>query len=291
MGVSSYLPTVPTHVAVVTDSTACLPANLVAQWGIKVVQLQLQVGDRFDDEHRFERTQLINALVSGQEVHTAPPDPGAFFWTYQDAVSEGASAIVSLHISEKMSATAEAAREAAQQIRIPVYVLDTEILGMSLGFAALSAARTAAAGGQVVRVLQAAERRYRGSTELIYVDTLEYLRRGGRIGAAQAWVGTTFAIKPLLTVHEGEVAPVAKAAGTRRALTKLADLAIDQANGQPVDVAVLRFGAGDDRLEQVTRRLRAYMPNVRDALLLEASTIVGAHVGPGAVGITVSPAT
>ncbi|WP_158887440.1 DegV family protein [Amycolatopsis anabasis] len=280
----------PSHVAVVTDSTACLPDHLINQWGIKVVQLQLQVGAHVDDEHRFSRPEIIEALRMGKTVATAPPDAGAFFWTYQDAVSAGATAIVSVHISGRMSATAQAAREAAQQVRIPVHVLDSEILGMSLGFAALSAARAAAAGGQARRVIEAAERRYTTSTELIYVDTLEYLRRGGRIGAATKFLGTALSIKPLLTVRDGEVAPVARVPGTRRALAKLADLAVDRAGGQPVDIAVLRFGAPDERMEEVTARLKERLPAVRDSLLLEASTIIGAHVGPGAVGITVSPA-
>nr|WP_026360949.1 DegV family protein [Amycolatopsis nigrescens] len=278
------------HVAVITDSTACLPEHLIQQWGIKVVQMQLQVAGRVDDEHRFERAELVEALRAGQPVATSPPDAGAFFWAYQDAVSAGATAIVSLHISSRMSATIQAAHQAAQQIKIPVYILDSAVLGMSLGFAALSAARTAAAGAQVQRVVQAAERRYKTSTELIYVDTLEYLRRGGRIGAASAWLGSAFSIKPLLTVREGEVAPLARVPGTRRALARMADLAVERASGKPVDIAILRFGAPDERVEEIAERLRARMPEIQDSLLLEAGTIIGAHVGPGALGITVSPA-
>src|SRR4030081_3196641 len=191
------------RVVVATDSTAGIPPELAAQWGITVVQIQLQVGDRFDDENRFDRIALIHALKSGGAVSTAPPDVGAFFWAYQDAVSSGASAIVSMHLSGKMSDTVAAAHEAAPQIQIPVYVVDTATSGMRRGFAAISAARVAAAGAPVRRVLGAADHRYTSSTELIYVDTLEYLRRGGRIGAAQAFLGTALSVKPLLTVQNG----------------------------------------------------------------------------------------
>ncbi|MEC3973827.1 DegV family protein [Amycolatopsis sp. H20-H5] len=277
------------HIAVITDSTACLPEQLAAQWGISVVQVQLHVGDQTDDEHRFDRARLIELMRAGTPVTTSPPDSGAFFWAYQEAASSGASAIVSVHISGRMSETVQRAREAAQQVRIPVHVLDSGTTGMSLGFAAISAARVAAAGGQLGRVIDAAERRFRTSTELIYVDSLEWLRRGGRIGAAQAMLGTALSIKPLLTVRDGEVAPVARVAGTKRALAKLVELAVTTAGEGKVDVAVTRFGA-EDREVEIGAALKRRLPHLADSMMVEASTIIGAHVGPGAVGITLSPA-
>ncbi|MFF0148690.1 DegV family protein with EDD domain [Amycolatopsis sulphurea] len=274
------------HIAVVTDSTSCLPENLATQWGIGVVQVQLHVGDQTDDEHRFDRNGLVEAMRTGTPVSTSPPDPGAFFWTYQDAVAAGASAVVSLHISGRLSDTVLAAREAAQQIRVPVHILDSGTSSMSLGFAVVSAARVAGAGGQLARVLDAAERRVRGSTELIYVDTLEYLRRSGRIGAAQSLLGSAFSIKPLLTVRNGEVSPLARVPGARRALGRLVDLAANAAGDQQVDLAVTRFGS-DER--EVVRRLKERIPNIGDLLVGDASTVIGAHIGPGALSITVSP--
>ncbi|RZQ64507.1 DegV family protein [Amycolatopsis suaedae] len=277
------------HVAVITDSTACIPDQLASQWGIRVVQVQLQVGDRLDDEHRFNRPELIAAMRAGEEVSTSPPEVGAFFWAYQDALSSGASAVVSIHISGRMSATARAAQEAAQQTPVPVHVVDSQTTGMSLGFAALSAARAAAAGAQLRRVLDAATYRSQTSTELLYVDTLDYLRRGGRIGGAAAWVGTALSLKPLLTVREGEVRPVSRVPGRRRAQAKLVDLAVDRAGTRPVDVAVVRFG-DDEQVLDLADQLRKRVRDVRDLVVAEASTVIGAHVGPGALGITVSPA-
>ncbi|NKQ54791.1 DegV family protein [Amycolatopsis sp. K13G38] len=278
-----------TSVAVVTDSTASLPDQLVRQWGIQVIQLQLQLDDRLDDENRFDRAELVSALRQGRSVVTAPPDPGAFFWAYQDAVSAGAHAIVSLHISERMSATVHAARQAAEGVRIPVYALDSSTTGMSLGFSVLSAARAAGAGANVDRVIEAAERRFTSSSELIYVDTLEYLRRGGRIGAAQAMLGTALSIKPLLTVKHGEVAPLARVPGSRRALNKLADLAAKRAGNHPSEVAISCFRPSDREL-MLAHHLRERVANLRELLVVEASTVIGAHVGPGALSITVSPA-
>ncbi|MBK1786097.1 DegV family protein [Prauserella cavernicola] len=275
-------------VAVITDSTACIPEQLAAQWGISVVQVQLVAGDRIDDEGRFDRAELIEMLRAGRTVSTRPPDPGAFFWAYQDAVSAGADAIVSLHISSKLSGTIDAAREAAQQVKVPVYVLDSGTTSMSLGFAALSAARTAAAGGQVQRVMEVADRRVRASSELIYVDTLEYLRRGGRIGAAQALLGSALSIKPLLTVQNGEVAPLSRVPGAKRALGKLADLAVRRAGEHKVDIAVACATPSDRELTLV-QQLRHRVPALGEIMLVQASTVIGAHVGPGALGITVSP--
>ncbi|MGW4489046.1 DegV family protein [Amycolatopsis sp. NPDC004368] len=276
----------PAHIAVVTDSTSCLPDKLAARWGIGVVQVQLHVRDQTDDEHRFDRNELIAAMKSGHSVTTSPPDPGAFFWTYQDAAARGASAIVSLHLSGRLSETVQSAREAAQQVRIPVHIIDSGTVSMSLGFAAVSAARVAGAGGQLARVLEAAERRVRGATELIYVDTLEYLRRTGRVGAAQSLVGTAFSIKPLLTVRNGEVSPLARVPGTKRAMNRLVDLAVKTAGDQRVDIAVTRFGADET---EVVRRLRDRIPQIDDVVIGDASTVIGAHVGPGALSITVSP--
>ncbi|WAL64380.1 DegV family protein [Amycolatopsis cynarae] len=277
------------HVAVVTDSTASLPSQLVRQWGIQVIPLQLQVADRIDDENRFDRAEVVKALRAGHHVRTSPPDPGAFFWAYQDAASKGAAAVVSLHLSGRMSSTVQAARQAADQVRIPVYVLDSATTGMSLGYGVLSAARAAGAGGQVDRVMEAAERRFTASSELIYVDTLEYLRRGGRIGAASALFGTALSIKPLLTLKEGEVAPLARVPGSRRALTRLAEVAAQRAGDRPAEVAVSCFRPSDRELTLVGE-LRERIPHLRELLVVEASAVISAHVGPGAVSITVSPA-
>ncbi|NIH84999.1 DegV family protein [Amycolatopsis granulosa] len=275
------------HVAIVTDSTASIPEQLRRQWDITVIQLQLQVGDHADAENRFDRGALAAALRAGRRISTNPPDPGAFFWAYQEAASAGASAVVSLHISQRMSGTLQAAQEAARQAQIPVHAVDSGTTGMSLGFAVLSAARAAAAGGRVERVLEAAHRRFSTSSELVYVDTLEYLRRGGRIGSAAALLGSALSIKPLLTVRGGEVAPLTRAAGSRRALAKLVDLAAERAGNRPADLAISCFRPSDRELTLV-QRLRERIPNLKELSIVEASTVIGAHVGPGALSITVS---
>jgi DegV family protein with EDD domain len=278
----------PARIAVITDSSSCLPDLVAARWAIGVVQIQLNLKNHFDDENRFDRGEVIDAMRAGQVITTSPPDPGAFFWAYQEAAASGATAIVSIHLSGRMSDTVRAAREAAQQVRVPVHVLDSRTTGMSLGFAVVAAARAAATGAPADRVIEAAERRCATSTEFIYVDTLEHLRRGGRIGAAQATLGAAFSIKPLLTVKDGEVSPLARVPGTRRALAKMVDLAVKKSGGFRVDIAVTRFGASDHDLE-LGRQIERRVSGMAESMVVEASTVIGAHLGPGALGITVSP--
>ncbi|GAB2984129.1 DegV family protein [Saccharothrix stipae] len=278
----------PRRVAIVTDSTACLPPQLTEKLGVTVAQIQVRIGDWVDDEVRVPVPKLVDALRGQLDVTTAPPDPGAFFWAYADAVTSGADAIVSLHVSTGLSKTVEAARRAAEQVQVPVHVVDTRTCGMSLGYAVVAAATAAAAGGDVNHVLSAAQHIVRGSSELIYVDTLEYLQRGGRIGKAAALLGSALSMKPLLTVADGRITPLDKVLGAERALRRLVDIAVKRAGRDAVDIAVEHFDAAD-RATTVLDQLRAKLPNVRRFLVTQVSSAIGAHVGPGAVGVTVSP--
>ncbi|HEX4702744.1 MAG TPA: DegV family protein [Pseudonocardiaceae bacterium] len=277
------------HVAIVTDSTACIPADLAARWGIRVVQQQLLIGEVLDDEARVSGESIVRAMRGRTPVTTAPPDQGAFFWAYQDAVADGASAVVSVHVSSRMSQTCQLAREAAGMTGIAVHVLDSGTLGMSLGFAVLAAARVARAGGALGQVLAIAGVRIARSTELLHVESLEYLRRGGRIGAARHLLGSTFAVKPMLTVRQGEVAPLDRTVGAERALRKMVDRAVTLAGGRAVDLAVEHIGA-DDRVPGVVAALRGRIANVKALMPVPVTSIITAHVGPGAMGITISPA-
>jgi DegV family protein with EDD domain len=276
-------------VAIVTDSTACLPSRVATRAGIQVVQQQLRIGDEYDDEGRVSGDRIVAALQGGEEVTTAAPDPGAFFWAYADAAAKGATAVVSLHISGRMSQTCEAARQAAAHSKIPVHVLDSGTLGMSLGFAVLAAARVAGQGGGIDHILAVADARITSSTELLHVESLDYLRRGGRIGAAAHLIGSAFSIKPLLTVRHGEVAPLKRTVGADRALRKMVDKAVRLAANNPVDIAVEHIGA-DDRVPTMLEQLRKHVRDVRQLVPVSVTSIITAHVGPGAMGVTISPA-
>jgi DegV family protein with EDD domain len=152
----------------------------------------------------------------------------------------------------------------------------------------LAAARVAGAGGGARRVMDALARRLEDASELIYVDTLEYLRKGGRIGAATAFLGSALSLKPLLTMVNGQVAPLERVLGAERALRRLVEAAVRKAGSRQVDVAIEHFGA-QARANRVLSRLRPRLPGAREVTFTEVSSTLGVHVGPGAVGITISP--
>jgi DegV family protein with EDD domain len=277
------------RVAIVTDSTASLPADAVEKWGISVVQLELKVGEQANDERRVPHAELAQAMRRNVDVATAPPPAPAFFWNYMDAASAGAEAIISIHISGGLSKTCDAAREAASQINIPVYVVDSRLCGLGLGYPVLAAAEAAASGATAQGVLGLLERRLRATTQMLYVDTLEYLRRGGRISRTQAALGQALSVKPVLILRNGLLEPMARGMGAERALRKAIAEAVQRAGTGPVDVGVEHFQFAD-RAQQVLNDIRGRIPEVRHALVEETSAILGAHVGPGALGLTVSPA-
>lgn len=276
------------RVGLVTDSTSSIPASLAAQWGITVVPTQIRIGQHLRAEHNVPKDMLVKALVDDMDVATSPPDPAGFAWAYEDQAARGAAEIVSVHISGRQSQTYEIARDAAARSRVPVHVVDSGTTGMSLGFAVLAAARVAGAGGGPRRVMDALARRLENSSELIYVDTLEYLRRGGRIGAAAAFIGSALSMKPLLTMKNGQVTPVDRVLGTERAMRRLVERAVRKASGRSVEIAIEHFGA-IDRAEKLASRLRPRLPEAREITFTEVSSTIGVHLGPGAVGITVSP--
>ncbi|HVK23472.1 MAG TPA: DegV family protein [Actinokineospora sp.] len=276
------------RVAVVTDSTASLPAELAAQWRLLVVPVQVGIDGHLDDEGRVPHSAVLDALRSGRAVSTEPPAAAALFWAYQQAAADGADAVVSIHVSARQSKTYEHALQAAAQSTIPVHVVDSGTSGMSLGYAAAAAARVAAAGGDPARILATLARRLDTSSELIYVDTLEYLRRGGRIGAAAKLIGGALSLKPLLTMRDGQVAPLEKVIGAARALRRLADTAVSRAEGRDVDVAVEHVGA-PEQARALLDAIAPRIPRARAAIITEVSSALAIHLGPGALGITISP--
>lgn len=276
------------RVAIVTDSTASVPVEVAAQLGISVVQLELKIGDELNDERRVPQAQLAQAMREDTPVETSEPPAPAFFWTYSDAAVASAEAIISVHISEGLSKTCESARTAAQEIGIPVYVVDSRLVGLSLGYSVMAAAEAASAGATVQGVMGVLNSRLRNTTQMVYVDTLEYLRRSGRVSRTQATFAQALSVKPVLILQDGRIEPLTKAIGPERALKKAVTHAVRRAGGGPVDVGVEHFGFGD-RAEVLLKELQRELPQVRRTTVAETSAILGAHTGPGAIGVALSP--
>jgi len=275
-------------IAVVTDSTACITDDLLKESGLTVVPIHVLVdGQSFLDGVDITSAEVAAALSRFASVSTAKPTPQQFLDAYAAAAESGAESIVSVHLSSTLSGTYDAARLAARDAPIPVEVVDTRSIAMGLGFAALNAARAARGGADQATTADVARRTAADSHVLFYVDTLEFLRRGGRIGKASAWLGSALRVKPLLHVVDGEVAPLEKARTANRALGRLTDLAEEAAQGRRVQVAVQHLDA-QDRAEGVAQRLREDLHV--DVLVCEVGAVMGVHVGPGLVAIAVSPA-
>ena len=277
------------RVAVVTDSTASLPLDVLERFGIIVVPLSVVIGGQvFDDGSEATASDVATALRSWTPVSTSRPSPAALLAAYEKAQADGADAVVSIHLSAAMSGTFDSAVLAAKSAPLPVQAVDSRSLGMALGYSVVSAAAVAAEGADLDAVVDAAVRRSRATSSLFYVDTLEYLRRGGRIGAAQALIGSALAVKPLLHVKDGKIAPLEKVRTSSRALSRLEDLAVERAGAGPVDTAVHHL-ASSVRAEQLAAGLRARLPHLEELSVSEVGAVVGAHVGPGMVAVVVAP--
>lgn len=278
-----------TKVAVVTDSTSYLPSELVAAHDIDVVPLQVVIGGTAHDEGGETSSETVaEALRSWTPVSTSRPGPVAFAEAYARAAERGCDGVVSVHLSARMSGTFESAQLAAKEAPVAVEVVDSRSLGMGLGYAVLSAAQAAADGGSVADAAGAARRRAEASTVVFYVDTLEHLRRGGRIGPAAALLGSALAMKPLLHLVDGQIEPLEKVRTSSRAIARLEELAVERAGHRGVDVAVHHLAA-PERAAGLADKLRARLDGLKDLHVSEVGAVVGAHVGPGMLAVVVAP--
>lgn len=276
----------------VTDSTAYLPDGLAELLRVSVVPLYVIMGGSSGEEGiDVTPEQLAAALRERrQHVSTSRPTPSAFAEVYRRCLESGARGVVSIHLSRELSGTWDAARLAAEEVDPErVKVIDSRSAAMGLGFAVLAAAERAGAGAELEEVVRAAVGTAAATVTLFYVDTLEFLRRGGRIGAAAAVLGTALAVKPLLHVVDGRIVALEKVRTASKAIARLADVAVERAGGRLVDVAVQHLAA-PDRAERVSAVLRGRIPRLRRMYTSEVGAVVGAHVGPGLIGVVVAPA-
>ncbi|MDI9834698.1 DegV family protein [Streptomyces sp. KAU_LT] len=277
------------HVAIVTDSTAYLPPRTMQRHGITAVPLTVVLGDQaLLEGTEISTRSLAQALQKRRPVTTSRPSPQVFAEHYREVAESGATAIVSLHLSAELSGTYDAAVLAAREAPVPVRVVDTGMVAMALGFSALAAAETAEAGGTVDEAVTAAEKRAGGTAAYFYVDTLEYLRRGGRIGAAQALLGSALAVKPLLQLDGGRIDSLEKVRTASKAIARLEEIAAERAGGAQVDIAVHHLAA-HERASALADRLRTRVPGLADLHVSEVGAVIGAHTGPGLLGVVVSP--
>jgi len=273
-------------VAVVTDSTAYLPAGFpqVTVVPLVVVINGVEGREGVDVTSGYVATAL---RARRAEVSTSRPSPAAFSEVYRHLLGSGFDGVVSIHLSRQLSGTYDAAVLGASSYVDRVAVVDSGATGMGLGFPVLAAQSAASSGADLAGVRSAAVATAERTTTLFYVDTLEFLRRGGRIGAASALVGTALSVKPILHMVDGAIVARDKVRTSSRALGRLIDLAVEASGESDVDIAVHHVGVLP-RAESVLAELDARLgERIVDRYVVEAGAAVTAHVGPGLVGVVV----
>ncbi|HEY2044094.1 MAG TPA: DegV family protein [Jatrophihabitans sp.] len=276
------------RVAVVTDSTSYLPEGVAERLGIRVVPLQVGLGTRSGLEgSEISPADVTAVLRERGQVTTSRPTPAEFISTYKAALESGAESVVSVHLSAQLSGTCDSARLAAEEFAPgKVVVVDSRATAMALGFAVMASADAAAHGADADTVARAATECIDRSSALFYVDSLEWLHRGGRIGTAAAMLGTALAVKPLMHLVDGRIMPMEKVRTSSKAIARLVQIAVNAAGDEQVDIAVQHL-ASPDRAADIARQLQDAIPNLNELHFSEVGAVVGAHVGPGLLGIVV----
>ncbi|WP_433123693.1 DegV family protein [Arthrobacter koreensis] len=282
------------RIAVVTDSSCSLPE----QWTetpalaslVRVVSMPVMIGDQIYGEGTDKMIgALALALAQGQEVRTSRPAPGAFEAVYAELAAAGFEAVVSVHLSSRLSGTVDSARLAARSASIPVQVVDTASVAMGLGYAVQAAGREALDGAGADDVAAAARASAAAAHILFYVPSLDQLRRGGRIGAAAGWFGTLFAVKPILAIRDGLVVPLERVRTAPKALARLQELSREELarRSGPVRVAVHHFG----NEAEAERLAAAVIQEVPDAgvMLCPLPAVLAAHAGLGVLAVAIAP--
>jgi DegV family protein with EDD domain len=274
-------------VVVVTDSSANLPADLVEKLGVLVVPLHVLVDDRAIREGVDECA--IDYTASS--VTTSAASPGDLRAAYAEALARSdGDGVVAVHISRQLSSTWEAGRQAVHHMAAAssVRLVDSRSAGLGTGLPVLTAARRAAGGASLDIVCETAEAAAVRGRAFIVVNRTEQLRRGGRLSTAAAFFGTELVTKPILQIVDGRLELRDKARTRSKAYAKLVAAAVDAAGGEGAAVAVQHLGAAE-AAAAVAGQLAERIPNIRELITAEFGPTLGVHLGPGALGVLVTP--
>ena len=276
-------------VAVVTDSTAYIPSEMIQGLPISVVPLQLIWGsETFLDGVDIQPSEFYQRLPDAKVMPTtSQPTPAAFIDVYQKLLDNGYE-IVSAHISSKLSGTVDSALQAKAHFpNARIEVIDTLSTSMAMGFPVLSAARAAMMGATLGECKTIIERGSSNSGILFSLNTLEFLRRGGRIGGAQAFLGTALNLKPILELRDGKVEAVERVRTLSKSIDRQLDLFIERVGSRrPVRIATLHANSPQGAQQLLDRAVQRFSQGeVVDTLMTDVSPVIGVHTGPGCIGL------
>jgi fatty acid kinase fatty acid binding subunit len=280
-------PTPPT--AVVCDTTAYLPADLLAEKGIETVSLYVSIdGDQQPESEIRDYGDFFERLRASEGgATTSQPSIGDFVSVYEPLLDAGRE-IVSVHISAGISGTCEAANQARERLIAEgkggerIHVVDSRSAAGGMGLCALGAAAAAAAGGDGEAIVARAQQTREELKMWFAIDTLEYLRRGGRIGGAAAWIGSALKIKPILTLEE-EITPVERVRTRARSIERLRDYARER-HDSGLDAWVVQHIQDDETAAALIDDCYEIF-GCEPAFVSEVGAVLGAHVGPGLLGV------
>ncbi len=273
-------------VAIVTDSTACMPSELVNQHQMTIIPMILNWGtetllDGIDIQPDAFYQRLEKATVMPS---TSQPAPIVFEKAFRKLLDQGYD-VLALVLSAKLSGTMASAVQAKKDIDSDrIALVDTNTTAMALGFIILEACRAIQNGANLEEAAQQAEQAKKRSGVLLTVDTLEFLHRGGRIGGAQHLLGTALNIKPILEIDDGRVETVEKIRTRSKAQARMIEIAAQRVAGKPVRLAVLNANCEQDAQNILAQAITKM--NVLEHYITPVSPVLGAHVGPGTTGIT-----
>jgi DegV family protein with EDD domain len=271
-------------VRIVTDSTCDLPAETIARYRIRIVPLYINVGkESFLDGIDITREEFYTRLPSFPEhPTTAVPSPQKFHAIYEALAEEGATEILSIHISTALSAVLDVARIAAQETTsVPVTVVDSQQLSLGTGFLVETAAKLAAAGSSIAEILEILDAQIKRTYVFAVIDTLEFLKRSGRMNGFISNIGTLIQIKPILSMHNGK--PGTERVRTReRARKRLFEMVTQF--GEIERIAIVHTNALL-RVAELQNQAASFLSN--QIQVSDITPVIGAHLGPGAFGFAV----
>jgi DegV family protein with EDD domain len=271
-------------VRIVTDSTCDVPPDVAEKLGIKVVPVYINIGDQsyLDGVDLSRREFFINLPNYDSFPTTAAPASGTFTSTYQELVEEGATEIISLHIAASLSNTYNAARLGGEDVQgASVTLWDTKQITMGSGLQVIVAAEAAAAGNSVAEILSILEEKRPKTRVYGVLDTLEFLRRSGRVSWAQFGLGTLLRIKPVLEVYESDVIMNERVRTLKRATRRLIELVEAQ---QPLERIAVLHTNNLEMAQRMQEQATYLFPPGQPVIFMEITPAIGAHLGPGAIG-------
>ena len=270
-------------VRVVTDSTADIPPEVTTELGVTVVPTNLHFGaETLRDGVDIQAEEFYQRLVTSSRLPTtSQPAPGTFLEVYSNLVENG-DQVVSIHISGKLSRTVNSALLAREQLsgKGQVEVVDTLLASAPVGLVVMAACHAAQAGATLEQVVEVAHRTAEATQLFVMVDTLEYLQKGGRIGKAQALLGSLLRIKPILTTIDGEIHPLERARTRSKAIKRLYQIAQERA---PLSNAAVCHSTTPDEAEVLREHLASLCQG--SVFVSRFGPVVGTHLGPGALGM------